>query len=177
VRLSAYRGYLIAALLFLSVDAAWASVSGEIVCSYAPSQSKFASGVIGAAGGAAASTAAVAQAMGLTVVTHSSGGLILTGAGGYVAGTLTSATAGTAIVGVGLVVGGAAVTIEMVCASQNHPEMVERVKVAAKEFTERSKGHLAVASTKAIVIGDKAKTRIKRISGDVFEYAYRRTDE
>lgn len=152
----------------------------EIACAYAPSQSKLIAGTVGAAGGASATTAAIAQATGLTAVAHSSGAYILTGSGGYVAGTLGSAIAGPVIVGVGLVVGGAAVTVELLCAPTNHPHEVARVKQASAEFMRRYNGYLknmkqsaGSAGAKASTIMGRAEVEVKRIAGDVFEYANR----
>lgn len=101
----------------------YAAPRSEHFCSFAPSQSKVMAGVSGAVGGAAIAAKAVAAAAGLTVVTHSSGALILTGSG-YIAGTIGGAAAAPVIVGVALLVGGTAVTVELVCVAKNHPAMV-----------------------------------------------------
>lgn len=152
----------------------------EVVCSYAPSQSKLIAGTVGTAGGASAATAAIAQATGLTAVAHSSGAYILTGSGGYVAGTLGSAISGPVIVGVGLFVGGAAVTVELLCAPTNHPHEVARVKQASAEFVRRYNGYLKNVKQKAGSAGTEVRTvmgrtalEVKRVAGDVFEYANR----
>jgi hypothetical protein len=152
----------------------------EVVCSYAPSQSKLIAGTVGTAGGASAATAAIAQATGLTAVAHSSGAYILTGSGGYIAGTLGSAIAGPIIVGVGLVVGGAAVTVELLCAPTNHPHEVARVTQASAEFMRRYNGYLknmkqkaGSASAKVQTVMGRAEIGIQRVAGDVFKYANR----
>lgn len=152
----------------------------EVVCSYAPSQSKLIAGTVGVAGGASATTTAIAQATGLTAVAHSSGAYILTGSGGYVAGTLGSAIAGPVIVGVGLVVGGVAVTVELLCAPTNHPDEVARVEQASAEFARRYNGYLknvkqqaSAAGAEVQTIMGRAEIEIKRVAGDVFEYANR----
>lgn len=145
-----------------------------IVCSYAPSQSKAVVGVSGAAGGSSAAILAMAQATGLSVVAHSSGAYILTGAGGYVAGTLGTAIAGPVIVGVGLIVGGAAVTVELLCAPKNHPNEVAKIEAAAEEFAKRSRHLVDRANTEATPRVTRATIAIKQFVGDVFEYAYRR---
>lgn len=49
--------------------------------------------ITGLAGGASAGATAAASAAGVTAVTHSSGAVILTGTGGYIAGTLGTAGA------------------------------------------------------------------------------------
>lgn len=152
----------------------------KVVCSYAPSQSKLVAGTVGTAGGASAATAAIAQATGLTAVAHSSGAYILTGSGGYVAGTLGTAIAGPVIVGVGLVVGGAAFTVELLCAPTNHPHEVARVTQASAEFMRRYNGYLknvkqnaGSASAEVRTIMGRAEIEVKRVAGDVFEYANR----
>ena len=125
------------AFLFAMASTTQAQTATEVVCSYAPSQSNAVAAVSGAAGGASATVGAIAAATGLTVVTHSSGALILTGASGYIASTIGTAAAAPVIVGVGLVVGGAAVTLELVCAKKNHPRQAARVEDAAIEFSRR----------------------------------------
>lgn len=86
---------LTAVLLMLSWSA-WGEPSlpkkmDGIVCSLAPSQSTLVASISGALGGAGATAAGIAQAAGLSVVSHSSGALILTGSSGYVGGTLGGA--------------------------------------------------------------------------------------
>src|SRR5207249_1110502 len=112
--------------------------TSDIVCSFAPSQSKAVTALSGAAGGAAATTIGVGSALGLTVVTHSSGALILTGSGGYIAGTLGAAMAAPALITVGVVVGGTAATVELLCAPKNHPEGYKKVVDASQEFGRRT---------------------------------------
>lgn len=158
--------------------------TSEVVCSYAPSQSSAVAAVSGAAGGASATAGAISAATGLTAVVHSSGALILTGTSGYIAGTLgTTATAVAAapiVVAVGIIVGGAAVTLELVCASKNHPTQVEKVKEAANEFSNRFSS--AMENTK-VAAGDMTKSvgpatgraavAVKRVTTDVWSYVYR----
>lgn len=113
--------------------------TGDIICSYAPSQSNVVASLSAAAGGSAVAAAGVTQAAGLTAVIHSSGAYIFTGAGGYLAGTIGTAIVAPVLVGVGVVVGGTAATIELLCAPKNHPVFSDKVVAAAKEFYERSK--------------------------------------
>jgi hypothetical protein len=174
----------LALLLLLAVVPASVSAQSttDVVCSYAPSQSKTVAAISGAAGGAGASISAVSAATGLTVVTHSSGAAILTGSAGYVAGTLGTAAAAPVIVGVSLFVGGVAVTVELVCANKNHPDQVAKVQEAATEFSRRFSD--AMQSTK-IVAGNLKKTvtpaarktvfEIRRTGQDVWEYVYRKS--
>ena len=78
---------ILTCFVFLA-ETAHAQPVGDLVCSYAPSQSEMVSRISGAAGGAGVTAAAITQATGLTAVVHSSGAYIFTGSGGYVAGTL-----------------------------------------------------------------------------------------
>lgn len=150
-----------------------AAPTAELICSLAPSQSKLVTAFVGATGGAAVTAAALAQALGLTAVAHSSGALILTGSGGYVAGTLGAAATGPAIVGVGIVVAGSAVTVELLCAPSNHASSAKRVEEAATEFLRRSKVSFSGAMSDAGKTTEKTKVKILNVSGDVFEYAFR----
>jgi Na+/phosphate symporter len=163
--------------------AALAQTNAEIVCSYAPSQSKAVAAISGAAGGAAATATAVAAATGLTAVAHSSGAAILTGSSGYIAGTIGGAAAAPVIVTVGLVVGGVAVSLELVCASRNHPEQVERVRAAASEFGSRFKAAMrkttvAVAGASKTVkpAAGRAAVEVTRMASDAWQYVYRESE-
>lgn len=151
-----------------------AAPSTEVICSLAPSQSNVVTGIASTAGGAGATAAALAQALGLTAVAHSSGALILTGSGGYVAGTLGTAAAGPVIVGVGLIVAGSAVTVELLCAPKNHQQEVKKIEEAASEFLSRSKLSFSGAMNNAGQMAHNATVTIRKVSGDVYEYAFRR---
>lgn len=180
----------IAALILLTTlsAAAMAKQSTDVVCSYAPSQSNVVAAVSGAAGGASATAGAVAAATGLTAVVHSSGAWILTGTSGYIAGTLgaTAATVAAApvVLAVGLVVGGTAVTLELVCASKNHPSQVAKVNAAASEFSRRfddamqrtkvATGDLKKSITPAV---DRVIVEIKQTASNVWQYANRKSVE
>ena len=145
----------------------------EIICALAPSQSKVVTGAAAAAGGSGATAAALANALGLTAVTHSSGALILTGSGGYLAGTIgTASLAGPVIIGTGIVVAGSAVTVEVLCAPTNHPNSVKRIEEASVEFLARSK--LAFSSVKANTtqIANAGANIVRQVSGDVYKYAF-----
>ncbi len=165
---------LVAAVVMLASVSAHAKGVADIVCSYAPSQSKQAALLSGAAGGSAAAAAAVAQATGTTVVAHSSGAVILTGSGGYIAGTLGTAIVGPTIVVVGLVVGGAAVSVELFCAPKNHPAQVTKVKAAATEFARRTKGVFGKAKATVVPKATNVTLAVKEVAGDVSAYAFRR---
>lgn len=187
-RACARRATRLFAIGFVVVGAGSAMAqSSEVVCTYAPSQSRAVAAVSGgAAGGATATAGAMAAATGLTAVAHSSGAMILTGSSGYIAGTLgataTTVAAAPVVVLVGLAVGGAAVTLELVCASQNHPEQVSKVHAAAGEFSRRFE--LAMQHTKvaardmAKVVGpavDRGALSVRATAQDVWEYAYRKS--
>ncbi len=175
--------FLMTAFLATSASAA---PSAEVICTYAPSQSKAVAAVSGAAGGATATAGAVAAATGLTAVAHSSGALILTGTSGYIAGTIgtTAATVAAApvVVGVGLLVGGATVTLELVCAGKNHPEQVKKINEAATEFSIRfddaiKKAQISGGNIKKSVVpaAGQAVVTIKQGAADVWQYAYRKS--
>lgn len=178
------RSSLFLLTAFLATSAS-AVPSAEVICTYAPSQSN-AVAAVSAAGGVTATAGAVAAATSLTAVVHSSGALILTGTSGYIAGTIgaTAATVAAApvIVGVGFLVGGATVTLELVCAGKNHPDQVKKVNEAAAEFSTRFSG--AISQVK-IVSADikksvvpatgKAVVTIKQGAVDVWQYAYQKS--
>lgn len=138
--------------------AATAQPPQDVVCSLAPSQSKLITGVTAATGGAAATTAAVASALGLTWVAHSSGALILAGSGGYIAGTLGTAIVAPIVIGVGVVVGGAAISVELLCAPKNHPEGSRKVVEAAHEFGRRSRHWLQHAGAGVVNTAEKTSS-------------------
>jgi len=115
--------------------------TAELICSYAPSQNEVVGNLVSAAGGGAAAAAATAQAAGLSVVAHSSGAYIFTGSAGYIAGTLGTAIVAPVLVGIGVTVGGAAVTVELFCAPRNHPDMVAKIEAAALKFYASARGN------------------------------------
>ena len=172
------------ALLTIASASASAEQGAGMVCSYAPSQSKAVAAISGAAGGAGATIGAVAAATGLTVVTHSSGAAILTGSAGYVAGTIGTAAAAPFIVGVSLLVGGVAVTVEVVCASRNHPEQVAKVNEAAVEFSRRFSETMRSTTVaagdmkkSAVPSTEKAVFKIQRAASNTWQYVYRKSVE
>lgn len=160
-----------APLLFLALNVG-ANQTADVVCAYAPSQSKSVSALLAAAGGSAAAAGAVATATGTTVIAHSSGALILTGSGGYIAGTLGTAVVGPTIVVVGLVVGGAAVSVELLCAPKNHPQQVEKVKEAAAEVARRTGGAVTRATAAVPAQVSSASLVVKKVAGDAVAYAF-----
>lgn len=131
------------------------------------------SSVTGSAGGAGAATAAIGQALGLSVVTHSSGALILSGSGGYIAGTLGAAVAVPAIIAVAVVVGGTAATVELVCAPRNHREYVAKVEAAAVETKRRWDESIVAAKGSTNQKIERISAKYLDVKANVFEYIYR----
>ena len=136
--------------------------------------------------GAGATAGAIAAATGLTAVVHSSGALILTGASGYIGATIGATAAAVAaapvIVAVGLLVGGTAVTVELVCAKQNHPDQVAKVHAAAEEFSRRfvdamQQTKVAAEDMKKSIApaAGRAAVKTKQVATDVWKYAYRKS--
>ena len=164
---------LLAMLISVMSMSAFAEDKGDVICAYAPSQSKVVSSVAGSAGGAGVATAAIGQALGLTVVTHSSGALILSGSGGYIAGTLGAAVAAPTIIAVAVVVGGTAATVELVCAPRNHPEYVAKVEAAASEAKKRWGDGIAAAKGASTQQIERISAHYKDVKANVFEYIYR----
>lgn len=126
---------LISAAIALATTTAQAKATTDVVCSYAPSQSVVVNGIASGVGGAGAGAAAILQAAGLTAVSHSAGGYIFTGAGGYVAGTLGYAIVAPVLITASVVVGGTAIALELSCAPNNHPDAVNKVKEITAEFS------------------------------------------
>jgi hypothetical protein len=154
------------------------SSKSDYICSLVPSQSAVVSGIASSGGGTAAVTAALAEALGISVVAHSSGAAILTGSGGYIAGTIGSAAAaGPIIVTVGATVAGLAVGVELLCAPKNHPDLVRKVTASAEEFARRTKSGAAISAKKA---GNFVATNVVTLlkSGDeAIAYANRKVAE
>ena len=177
-----YFTRFLAVLFIIFVVPAYPKDENKIICSYAPSQSSLVASVSGAAG-VNATAAAVATAMNLSAVVHSSGTLILTGTSGYIAGTLGAPAAAIAaapiVLSVALVVGGTAVSIELVCAGENHPDQVKKINEAAVEFAQRFEYRMKNAKTsiedmkKSISpTTERASIEAKRIAYDVWTYVY-----
>jgi hypothetical protein len=173
------KGIIIIGLLIFCVYAQ-AEATSDIACSYAPSQSDLVKSISASAGGASATALAITQATGLTAVAHSSGAYIFTGSSGYVAGTLGGAAAAPIIVGVGIAVGTAAGTVELLCTPKNHPEFTAKLIDASEEFIRRSKAQISTTSEKIVRAKEVAEPVISRATvvlkdtaKNVFNYAYR----
>ena len=124
------------AAIAMMVSTTQAATTVEVVCSYAPSQSATVNRITAAAGGAGVGASAILSATGLQFVAHSGGGYILTGSGGYVAGTLLSPLLIPTVIAATAVVGGATIALELTCAPRNHPQTIERVKEITASFNK-----------------------------------------
>lgn len=148
-----------------------------MICSYAPSQSNVVSRLAAATGGSVAAAALIAHTAGLTALTHSRGGIIFTGAGGYVAGTLGTAAVLPTIITIAAVIGGGVATVELICVGTNHPELVKKLKTGAAEFMNRSRNVAASTSKRTVTHARPFVTGFKRIvarvRADGFSYANR----
>lgn len=156
----------------------------DVVCSYAPSQSVAVNRITAGIGGAGAGAAAILQAAGMTAVTHSSGAYILTGSGGYIAGTIGAAVVAPILITAGVAVAGTVVVVELTCAPTNHPYATKRVLEITDEFNKsvRSVNGKAVdlrdgavksiseLNDKAIVARDSAAKSISAANDSAIEF-------
>lgn len=153
---------LIFATIALAASASHAATNYEVVCSYAPSQSAAVNRITAGAGGAGAGAAAMLQATGLSLVTHSSGAYILTGSGGYVAGSLLSPLLVPMIVTASVIVGGTAIALELSCAAKNHPDAVNSVRSITAKFNEAVRS----ANVKAEEVRDVTLEKMRQLNAD-----------
>jgi len=153
---------LIAAALLLTASMPHAETTADVVCSYAPSQSAAVNRITAGTGGAGVGAASLLQATGLQFVAHSSGGYILTGAGGYVAGTLLSPLVVPTVVAATVIVSGTAIIVELSCAPRNHPDTIKSVKQITAEFNQA----VRTANAKAIDIRDGAISKMRELNED-----------
>lgn len=122
----------------------------DVICSYAPSQNASVNRIASAVGGAGVGAVAILEAAGISIVTHSAGGYILTGSGGYIAGTMTGVALAPALITASVLVGGTAVLVELTCAPVNHPTAVLAVEKYNAEFNKAMRN----ANAKAITVRD-----------------------
>lgn len=167
---------LIAFAVCACLGSAYAATGADVACSLAPSQSKAAAAAVSSMGGAGAATAAIGQALGLSVVAHSSGAAILTGSGGYVSGTLGAAAAGPAIITVGIVAVTGATALEIVCAPRNHPEHVAKIAEASSRVAARFREGVRDFKSASAPKIEATRLKAKVVSGDVFDYVFRRSN-
>lgn len=148
------------AAMALAAMTSQAQTTTDVVCSYAPSQSAAVNRITAGVGGAGAGAAAILEATGLTLVAHSSGGYILTGAGGYVAGTLLSPLVVPVLITASVVVAGGVIAVELSCAPKNHPDAINKVKALTAEFSRA----VLSANDKAVIIRDNTGKEIRRLN-------------
>lgn len=149
-----------AAIIIIMVSTTQAATTAEVVCSYAPSQSATVNRITAAAGGAGVGASAILSATGLQFVAHSGGGYILTGSGGYVAGTLLSPIIIPTVITATVVIGGATIALELTCAPRNHPQAVDRVKEITVSFNQEVRS----ANEAAIMKRDVTWKSIKELN-------------
>jgi hypothetical protein len=135
-------------------------VATDVVCSYAPSQSVAVNRITAQIGGAGAGAAAILQAAGMTAVTHSSGAYILTGTGGYIAGTIGAAVIAPILITASVVVAGTAVAVELTCAPTNHPSATKKVLEITEEFNKSVRS----VNGKAVDLRDGAMKTINELN-------------
>jgi hypothetical protein len=153
---------LIVAAIALTTSMSHAETTADVVCSYAPSQSAAVNRIIAGTGGAGVGATAILQATGLQFVAHSSGGYILTGAGGYVAGTLLSPLVVTTAVAATVLVAGTTIVVELSCAPRNHPDAINSVRKITAEFNQAVRS----ANANAVVARDGAVDKILELNED-----------
>ena len=173
------------ALLIASSYPTFANGQFDAVCSYAPSQSKAVAQITSAAGGAALGVKSIMTALGMSSVAHSSGSYILTGAGGYVSGTLGSAIVVPTVMTIGVVVAGAVTTLEVTCAPRNHPDTVAKVnsmmrsleqslsslpKSDSKLLYKTALDQLKKSNQEAIAVRDNVVENVKNMNSVAIDY-------
>lgn len=156
---------LLGAVIALLASVSQAQANSDVYCTYVPSQSAAVKRITSGLGGTAVGAVALLKATGLTVVTHSSGGYLLTGASGYVAGTLVSPLVVPVLITATVVVGGAAVAVELTCSPQNHPDAVKKVKQITAEFNKA----VLDANDKAVIIRDNAGNEVRRLNNKAID--------
>jgi len=116
---------VVACLVATSVAAA---PSRSDVCEWAPSKRLVTAIPAATAVGTGVGVNATILGLGATVVPHSSGAAILTGSGGYIAGSMGLATALPFITGIAVIVGGAGVLVEVGCVDLNHADALRSAR-------------------------------------------------
>lgn len=142
------KSLFLGAAIATMISASHAATTTEVVCSYAPSQSAAVNRITAAAGGAGAGASAILSATGLQFVAHSGGGYILTGTGGYVAGTLLSPILIPTVIVASVAVVGGTVALQLSCAPVNHPDAIKKVQQITAAFNEEVRAANEVAKIK-----------------------------
>jgi hypothetical protein len=63
-----------------------------------------------------------------------------------------------------IILAGTAVTVELICAPINHPELTEKVIEASKEFASQTQTHITNTSDKVTAVGNNVKPIVSNIS-------------
>lgn len=153
---------LIGAGFAVAASMSFAETTADVVCSYAPSQSAAVKQIATGLGGAGLGASAILQATGLQFVAHSGGGYILTGSGGYVAGTLLSPLVVPTVVIATVAVAGTAVVVELSCAPRNHPDAIKSIKKITAAFNNA----VREANANAVLARDSAADRVRELNED-----------
>jgi hypothetical protein len=95
--------------------------------------------------------------------------------------TAAAVAAGPTVIVVGLVVGGVATSIELVCAAENHPKEIAKIRAAGEEFSRRFKTDIKRSTSAATGIGKsvapasgRAALHLKHVFFGVWRHAYRK---
>lgn len=156
---------LMGAAIALAATTSQAQANTNVLCTYAPSQKPNFEKIVIGVGGASAAAYAILLAAGLTAVEHSSGWYIFTGGGGYVTGTLGGAAVAPWLITTSVIVGGAAISLELWCAPVNHPDAIKK----AKEITAEFEKAVISANDKAIDLRDAAGNKIKELNNQAID--------
>jgi hypothetical protein len=148
--------------LALIASISQAASTMDVVCSYAPTESVAVNRITAGLGGAGVGASAILQATGLSLVAHSSGAYILTGSGGYVAGTLLSPLAVPVLVTASVVVGGTAIALTLSCAPKNHPKAIESVAHATEAFNKAVRS----ANARAVVVKEVTVNKVLELNAN-----------
>jgi len=168
--------FLFTAATALCIANANAATTTEMICSFAPSQNETVRQIGTAVGGAAAGSQLILYTTGLTIVAHSSGASILTGAAGYVAGTMAGAAVGAVMIPAAVVVGGTAIGVELLCAPTNNPELSSEVKKIAQEYKKKSGNAIDTISEKITQVKNIAEDKFYELMGEPWYHrVYRKT--
>lgn len=131
---------------FLFSVKSFAETTTEVICSFAPSQSAAINRISSLAGGSSLGAEITLLANGLTIVPHSSGSFIMTGSGGYVAGTMTGSVITAKMITAGVFIAGTTILVELACVPINHRELVAKLMKDSSEYPSSANDLLKSAS-------------------------------
>lgn len=95
-------------------------------------------------------------------VAHGNGGYILTGSGGYVAGTLLNPLVAPSVIAALVAVAGTVAVVELSCVPRNHPEAIGSVKRIATDF----KNAVRATNTSVVEVRENTVDRIRELNED-----------